>query len=262
MLIFDVDGVICDLKDKKPNPKILEYISNELTDGYVVALNTGRSLDWIIKNILKTFLDDPKTKPFLKNFIIVGEKGAVWLIFKKNGKPQCFLDKSLSFSSNLKEEIRKIVKSNYSKSMFVDDGKQTAITTEMKDGYNIKEYLKDQKELIVKSNFLIKKHNLTDKLILSSNPIAVDIDSKGVGKDFGVKKILDILKKREIEIRKFITIGDMESDFKMAEELDNQGFTVTHIHVGDTDVNKNHKFVVKITKNKYEKGTLEFLKSL
>jgi len=110
-------------------------------------------------------------------------------------------------------------------------------------------------------NLLIKQYHLVDTLSLTPNPIAVDIDTKGVDKHFGLKKILDILKERKIKINKFITVGDQEADFKMAEELYAQGFSVMHVHVGEKNTNINRNFPVKVTKNKYEKGTVEFLKA-
>src|SRR3989338_1321859 len=75
MLIFDIDGVISDLKEKTSNPTILKYIAEELKNGNPIALNTGRSLDWIIKRGVKTLITDSKIKPFIKNFISFGEKG-------------------------------------------------------------------------------------------------------------------------------------------------------------------------------------------
>ena len=262
MLIFDIDCVISDLKEKTSNPTILKYIAEELKNGNPIALNTGRSLDWIIKRGVKTLITDSKIKPFIKNLIIVGEKGGSWLTFDENGNPQQHINKSLSVSLNLKEEIGKLAVSKYSESMFLDEGKKTAITVEMNDGYDIEKYKKDQKSLIPEVNLLIKKYHLTDKLFLTPNPIAIDVDTRGVGKHLGLKRILDILKERKIKIQKFITIGDQKADFKMAEELHIQGFPIMHVHVGENNMNINREFPVKITKNKFEKGTLEFLKSL
>ena len=149
MLIFDIDGVISDLKEKTSNPTILKYIAEELKNGNPIALNTGRSLDWIIKRGVKTLITDSKIKPFIKNLIIVGEKGGSWLTFDENGNPQQHINKSLSVSLNLKEEIGKLAVSKYSESMFLDEGKKTAITVEMNDGYDIEKYKKDLKNGVI-----------------------------------------------------------------------------------------------------------------
>lgn len=262
MFIFDVDGVICDLKEKTANPTILKYIAEELKSGHPIAFNTGRSLDWVINRAAKTLITDTKIKPFLKNFIIVGEKGGSWLTFDENGVPQQHINNSISVSLGLKEQIGKLIISTYFKSMFLDEGKKTAITVEMNDGYDIEKYINDQKSLIPEINLLIQKYRLSDKLILTPNPIAIDIDTRGVGKHLGIKRIINILKERKIAVQKFIAIGDQEADFKMAEELSNQGFSVTYVNVGKNTNNINRKFPVKTTINKYEKGTLEFLKTL
>lgn len=264
MFIFDVDGVICSLKEKNPNPTILTYIADELKKNHLVALNTGRSLDWVVKRAAKTLINNSNIKPFLRNFIVVGEKGGVWSTFDKNGDLQEHVDKSLSVSLNLKKEIGKIVASKYSNSMFLDEGKKTAISVEMNDGYDLQKYQQDQNSLIIDINSLIKKYKLEDALILTPNPIAIDVDTKGVGKHLGIRRILDILESKKMKAKTFITIGDLPADFKMAEELHRKNLPVEFVFVGDkrTLTKKTYPFKITFTKNQYEKGTLEFLKSL
>lgn len=262
MLIMDVDGVISSLKEKKARPEILEHIAQELKNGKPVALNTGRSLDWVVTRAGRTLINNPEIKTFLKNLIIVGEKGGTWMTFDDNGKPQEHVDESISISPKLKKEIRDLITAKYYRSMFYDTPKKTMISTEMKDGYDMSEYEKDQRLLIPEVEKVIKRHGLEKVLTIELNPIALDIQNKHVGKHLGIQRILNWLSVRKIRMPSFITIGDMPSDIKMAEELHKNNFSVTHVHVGGKKIEGKRPFEIITTASHYENGTLEFLKTI
>lgn len=259
---MDVDGVITNLKDKKANPQMLERLYQELKRDIPVALNTGRSLDAVIEKVIKPLTKNKNSKSFLKKLFVVGEKGGTWMTFDENGTPQQHVDKSISIPSNLQKDIKDIITANYSKSMFYDTPKKTMISTEMKDGYNIGKYEKDQRLLLVQVKKIIKRYGLEKVLIIELNPIALDIQHKYVGKHLGVKRILTWFRERKINVLNFTTIGDMPSDIKMAEEFHKNNFPVTHVHVGEKKMEDKYPFKVINTSSRYEKGAKEYLNGL
>ena len=259
---MDVDGVITNLKTKKANPQMLQYIYKELINSMPVALNTGRSLDAVIEKVITPLTANHLDKSFLKNLIVVGEKGGTWMTFDKNGEPQRHIDKSISISSNLQRDIRDLITAKYSKSMFYDMPKKTMVSTEMKDGYDMKKYAGDQKLLLLEVKEIIKKYNLENILEIELNPIALDVQHKYVGKHLGIRRILNWIAEKKIRVSNFTTIGDMPSDIKMAQELYKNNFPVMHVHVGGKKMEDKNPFKVVTTSDKFEKGTVEFLKSL
>ena len=262
MLIMDVDGVISSLKEKKAKPEVLQHIARELKNGKPVALNTGRSLDWVLEKTLPPLINDSKIKKHLTNLIVVGEKGGTWMTFDKNGQPEVHVDETISIPQNLQRDIKDLVESKYARSMFYDSPKKTMISTEMRDGYDMKDYEEDQKLLAPEVDELIKKYGLENILVVEPNPIAYDIQNKEVGKHLGVKRILDWLKDKKLNVSRFITIGDSPSDIKMAQELYKNNFSIIHVYVGEKKMEGKNPFKVVATSDKLEKGTLEFLQSL
>ncbi|MDZ4227793.1 MAG: hypothetical protein U1E54_00965, partial [Candidatus Levybacteria bacterium] len=72
------------------------------------------------------------------------------------------------------------------------------------------------------------------------------------------------VKKKGIKPQGYMAFGDsFRSDIPMAEELHAQRFPVEFIYVGEEKIDASkYPFPIRLTKNKYGKGTLEFLKSL
>ena len=71
MLILDVDGVISNLKDKKAKPEVLQHIVKELKSGKPVALNTGRSTQWVFERTLKTLLNSARKFYLIKKRLLL-----------------------------------------------------------------------------------------------------------------------------------------------------------------------------------------------
>ncbi|MEM4270702.1 MAG: hypothetical protein QXO70_01245, partial [Candidatus Pacearchaeota archaeon] len=80
--IFDVDGVIIH-PSKKTNTEseIFDHILKKLEKEEPVILNTGRSLIWVIEQVIHPILIKIKDKKILENFQVVGEMGGTWLTF-------------------------------------------------------------------------------------------------------------------------------------------------------------------------------------
>lgn len=263
--IFDVDGVITDPQEKKiTEPEILDEIIKRLTLGEPVALNTGRSLSWMIEKVITPLSEKIEDKTILKNFFAVGEKGGTWAEFDNQGNLIENKDENISVPDNLKNQVRDIINSKYSESMFYDESKLTMISTEMKDGHSLEEYREEQKSLTSELTNLLTNNNLTEKFKVDPTTIAVDVENKFVGKNFAVKRILDWIKGKRINPQKYVTFGDsFRSDVPMAQEINSQKLPVEFVYVGGEAINPSElPFTVHQTKSKFGNGTLEFLKSV
>lgn len=263
--IFDVDGVITNPQEKKiTQPEILHEIVKRLERKELVAINTGRTIAWVKDKVLNLLIKIIKEKKLLLNLLIVGEKGGTWAEFNEQNNLIENIDNKISVPGSLKDIVRNLINDRYSASMFYDEPKSTMISVEMKDGYPLDDYQKKQPALLAQFKALLKSKNLENEFKIDPTTIATDIENKFVGKNFAVKRIIKWIKNKGINPQKYITFGDsFSSDLPMAQEIYSQGFPVEFVYVGEESIDvSKYSFPIIITQNKFEKGTLEFLKSL
>lgn len=229
----------------------------------LILVDLGRSIQWVIDRVINPLWDIIQNKNVLNNLFAVGEKGGTWLTFDSEGAMQHYKDESVSVPQTLQEKVRNLIDSEFSESMFYDETKETMISTEMKDDYDMKEYRKRQHVLNEKLHKLIEQENLGQQLKIDPTTIAVDIENNHVGKGFATERILEWLNKQRIKPKQFIAFGDSPSDVPMAEKLHELGHSVEFIYVGKNNLPKeNYPFPVTRTQNSYEQGTLEHLKTV
>ena len=139
--------------------------------------------------------------------------------------------------------------------------KETIISAEMKDGYNVKEFGKRQEMLNKALQELLEKEDLAKQLGIDPTTIATDIQNKHVGKDFAAERILAWLEEKRIKPQQFIAIGDSRSDVAIAKKLYENNLPFTFIFVGNKDdlEGKQYPFPITYTQNRFDKGTLEYL---
>ena len=262
--IFDVDGVLTNPQKKKVTElRILDHIIEKLYADEPVALNTGRSLSWMIERVINPMLQKIEDKKILRNFFAVGEKGGTWLTFQDNGKMIEHRDESIKVPQELQDEVKEIIERDYADSMFYDGSKETMISTEMKDGHSLEEFKVAQKELNKKLKQLISQKHLEGKFKIDPTTIATDIENNHVGKHFAIERILAWMKQRGIKPKQFITFGDSKSDIPMAQRLHQIGFPVKFVFVGNPSQleGEDLPFPTTTTNNHFDKGTLEYLYS-
>lgn len=263
--VFDVDGVITNPQEKKiTQPEILDEIIKRLEREEFVALNTGRSIEWVRDRVLNPLIEKVKDKKILENLLVVGEKGGTWAEFNNQGNLIENKDDDISVPDILKNEIKDLIDNKYSDSMFYDESKLTMISTEMKDGHSLEDYKEKQKMFSTELQTLLTDKNLGNKFKVDPTTIATDIENKFVGKHFAVRRIIEWIKRKGINPQKYVTFGDsFRSDIPMAQEINSQQLPVEFVYVGEKNIDiSKYSFPIKITQNKFEKGTLEFLKSL
>jgi hydroxymethylpyrimidine pyrophosphatase-like HAD family hydrolase len=259
--IFDVDGVLTNPQRKTITQEgLIEKIAEKLDKGDVIALNTGRSLSWVEERVLRPFMKLIKEKSKLVNLFVVGEKGGTWAFFE-NGAMIVKIDKSFDLPESLKQEIRQLIKNDFSDSMFYEASKLTIISPEMIDGYEIADYAREQSVLVKRLKRILNKPKYRKlKLKIDPSIIAVDVQIPRAGKHSGVRRIENWLKGKSITPSKVIMIGDSQADTEMAEELQNE-YPVEFVFVGDPKKVKTDKLKCEpiFTQKLFEAGTLEFL---
>ena len=261
MLIFDVDGVITDIeKEIVTEPLILDYIIKILEKGEPVALNTGRGIDWTQDAVLIPLKDKIINKNILQYLFVVAESGGVTATFDQNGFLNIKVDENLKMPTDLDQKVRELVKEKYSQSMRYEN-KKTMITTKIKEGTPVDTYHKDQLKIVEDLQKLIDNFGANDRMKTDASTIGTNIMYKTTGKDKGMELILNWILQKGIKPQKFITFGDSLPDIEMAEKLGEEGRNVEFVYVGKNHLKKKYPFPIIIPKEKYGKGTLEFLKS-
>lgn len=260
--IFDLDGVVTDVSQKKiTNPKILEYFSKFMQKGEPVAINTGRSLEFIRKEVFSPMLDYLKTngisEDLLNNFFAVGEKGNAWIENEKD-----YYDKTISVPKEFTSKVKELIEKGFSDTMFFDNTKKTIISIEMNKGFALERFNSSKEKLLPKLEKLLKEENLENAYKIKHGTIAIDIQDKSAGKKKGMKRILEWLSRNSLKPEKIFVFGDSLEDLEMGEKLSELNLLFTFVFVGNPAVIKDKpNFPIIFTKEKYDIGTEEYLSS-
>lgn len=260
--VFDIDGVITDLISKKVEASLLPKLAKILNRGDILAFNTGRSFSSVNERVLTPFLEIVENNSLLKNVFIVCEMGNVIVTHKNGAWNKKVLDDPLPTS--LQETIKALVAKEFSESMFFDETKETMLSIEMKDGYNVMAFTKQEDILKEKISALI----LEDKYLplgldLRTNLIAIDILYEDAGKGLGAERFQDWMIENALIPEAVFMFGDNASDLEMARKL-GDSYEVIFVFVND-HIKLDTSFVsckVVYTKNQFDHGTLEYLKSI
>ena len=262
--LFDVDGVLTNLTAKRVEQEALfDELVKRLERGEPIGLNTGRSLEFIIEQVLTPLEARLKGIHLLQNLFAIGEKGAMWITYDENGVRTTYIDESISVPRVIKDEVRELMgQTPYSDTMFYDKTKQTMVSTELRPGKTVAEFQEIQKQVAVALQEILVRHGLQDKFRVDSTGIAIDIENVRAGKALGARRFVELLQKRGIDPKKYFGFGDSTSDYDMHEELQRLGINAQFVFVGEPEylAGKLPKGVI-FTKQPYDRGTLKFLQN-
>lgn len=246
--LFDVDGTLTDPIEKKVvNPEVYDEFIDRLAAGEAIGLNTGRSVKWVEGNFMQPLVQRMRERDIepsiLERMIVVGEKGGTWATYDANGLASYGRNDKLAIPATTKKAVRKLIDEKYADAMFFDDTKETMISVEMRDGYNMTDFSSRQAELQTELQQILAQKDSEragDKamqnsdLIIDATTIATDIQSKHVGKDLGSARFLEFLEARHITPRgaAIDAYGDSPSDLAMASHLKRLGLHAQFVYVG------------------------------
>lgn len=260
--VFDVDGVLTHPSQKKVTElRLFDELIKRLEKGESIALNTGRSIDYIEKQIVTPLLERIKDVHILDNFLGVAEKGVIWQTFSRGNK-KIQIDSDYSVSLQIQQAVKKVVESTFSDIAFFDETKRTMVSVEMHDGFDVEKFWQRQKELDRALKQILVDCKQDDRYIVDPSRIATDIQAKGTGKDLGAKRILQWLGETNIISKKVVCFGDGISDLAMAEEFMKHGIETEFVFVGEKNLLTNgqiHTFPITYTDSLCEQGTYEYL---
>src|SRR5258706_5788676 len=86
MLVFDIDGVITEPLTGAVELAVVSAIVEILEGGEPVAFNTGRGLNWVLRDILPFFEAQLSDRSLLTHLCIVYQKGAFRITFNEKGE--------------------------------------------------------------------------------------------------------------------------------------------------------------------------------
>lgn len=259
--LFDVDGVLSDPKVKQvTEPELFDHLIKRLEAGSPVCLNTGRSLSFMEKEVIDPLINKIGDRSILKNFIAIGEKGGVWMTFSDDAEKTHEIDNTITVPKILQQEVKELVTNSFLESMFYDDSKETMISVEMHDNFDIEKFHAGQKELDKQLQSLLEKHNLSDDYVLEPSIIATDIQNNHVGKALGADRFIKFLQTMQLKPDQYFAFGDSKSDIEMSDELDKRGEKVEFVFVGDKEKMKGveRSYPIEFVSG-FTKGTLEYL---
>jgi len=260
--LFDVDGVLTSPEEKKiVQQGIFDELIKRLGRNEPVGFNTGRSIDFLVSEVLEPLEKLIDDKKMLRNIFAIGEKGAVWIVYDEKGERIIKIDEKITVPLEIKSRVRELIKQQkYAEIVFFDETKKTMVTLELRQNVTINDFNKIKHLLAIDiQNILLDLYKEGDFKV-DQMRIAIDIESVEAGKALGARKFVELLSNEKIEPKRFVSFGDGTSDYDMFEELKNMGKVSQFVFVGERDCLKDRDLSgVSFTKKLVDEGTLEFL---
>lgn len=260
--LFDIDGVLTDPEKKKvTRPEIFDELINRLKIEEPVGLNTGRSLDFIINEVLEPLEKRIKDRKILRNVVALGEKGGSWIVYDDEGNRTVEVDDEILVPNAVQRKIRELVDGNlYSETVFFDETKKTMVSIELKMNRTIEDFETIKQQLKNDLEGVLCEFKIEKKYKIDPTRIAVDVENINVGKALGARKFVEFLDKKEIEPIEYICFGDSVSDYDMYEELKTMKKKVRFVFVGgEKYLSGKDTNEVEFTDKLFDLGTLGYI---
>ncbi len=259
VFVFDLDGVITNPADSSVDIVAVQHIYTLLAGGAYVAINTGRSYNWVKTNLLDNFRQLGGDAPF-DHLYIVCEKGGESLIWNGNDfypQPSRF-----ALPTEAMELCKQVFDANAAQlgTMFWDATKRTLVTIEKFPEASLEQFHQQQALLAEQLNKAFVGQNIR----VDCTTIAVDVELPAAGKHAGAELIYDwlahqpgIQKTKQTACTCF---GDSRSDYEMARYFASRGITTVFVFVGKKDVVFDEHDDVTLVKTRalYSAGTREY----
>lgn len=257
VFVFDLDGVITNPANSQVNEDVVRAMHRLLVAGSYLAVNTGRSFEWVEQNLLRRLPNDGDSQIF-DRFIAVCEKG---------GEMVALQDGQWSVSSSefaLPHETYESTRATFDQnkeqlsSMFWDSTKRTMATIEKLPSADLDTFHVEQHLLVTMLSASLSGHEFK----IDPTTIATDVESPLAGKHAGAQLIYEWIRSFTDTVEcSFISFGDSVSDYDMARYFAAQGAKSTFVYVGKpTDkIAHDDRVIFTPTTAHYDAGTLEFL---
>lgn len=257
-LLLDVDGPIASPATRKISiPSIATDLAALANAGIPIAFNTGRSLDFVAKQVLA-----PLTEAGLgaaARVHTIAEKGGAWASVHPTGYGPAHFDPAITLDPRFGAAMRDIVTRRYSETMFFDETKSTMVSIEAFTGVAPDVFRQVQSQIVAHAREQLSQlgygvtmlgqryPNAHDETHIRIDPhiIGIDVERIETGKDLGASRALQLFAEDGPIPHTWYTVGDAPSDYAMADWLYAQGYAVTHVDVRATDHSPNKPYPVR-----------------
>lgn len=252
-LLFDVDGPIA-----SPVTRTIA-IRSIVTDlvamaaaGVPIAFITGRSGDFIRHQVVTPLCDAGLGEALEQQgarMFGVFEKGGAWAPITGDGMGQVTVDETVAFTPEAVDAVRSLVRDRFADTMFFDETKRAMISVEQRTDVDSETYAEAQSRfqdaafdaltgLGVGLRYGSRvSPDASGEVPYRIDPtiISTDIESVLLDKDRGAQRAFDYFAARGPLPRRWRSIGDSRSDYKMADYVHDAGYEVAHVDVRPAD---------------------------
>jgi hypothetical protein len=252
-LLFDVDGPIA-----SPVTRTIA-IRSIVTDlvamtaaGVPIAFITGRSGDFIRNQVVRPLCDAGLGEALDEHgarMFGVFEKGGAWAPIAGAGMGEVTVDESVAFDAPAVDGIRTLVREQFADTMFFDETKRAMISVEQRTDVDAPTYAEAQSRFQDEAFDLLTGLGVGlrygDRMApdasgavpyrIDPTIISTDIESVLLDKDRGAQRAFDYFAARGPLPRRWRSVGDSRSDYKMADFVHGAGYDVAHVDVRPAD---------------------------
>jgi hydroxymethylpyrimidine pyrophosphatase-like HAD family hydrolase len=256
--VFDLDGVITNPENSQVNKDLLQHIHSLLSSNTLVAVNTGRSYDWVAGHLI-AFLEGKEDATLFSNLVVVCEKGGelvTWTDRQSDLTPSKFALSAADYQTT--KDVFTLHESELD-TMFWDKTKRTMATIEKKPEAGLDEFHRQQAVL---TEELRAAFASSPNIRIDATVIATDVESQEAGKYAGGEIIHEWMSAKA-PIQQYICFGDSISDYAMAECFADHEIATTFVYVGKSadSLPNDERITLHLPTVNFDTGTLEFLSS-
>src|SRR6478735_976533 len=252
-LLFDVDGPIASPVTRSISiPSIVTDLVAMAAAGVPIAFITGRSADFIRNQVVGPLCDaglgDALEREGARVFGVF-EKGGAWAPITGAGMGEVTVDESVAFADDAVDGVRRLVRDRFADTMFFDETKRAMISVEQRTDIDSETFKAAQRRFEDAAFDLLtglgvglrygerETPDADGRVPYRIDPtiISTDIESVLLDKDRGAQRAFDYFAARGPLPRRWRSIGDSRSDYKMADYVHDAGFEVAHVDVRPAD---------------------------
>jgi hypothetical protein len=252
-LLFDVDGPLASPITRTINVRsIVTDLVAIAAAGVPIAFITGRSGDFIRNQVVAPLceagLGEALDREGARMFGVF-EKGGAWASITGAGMGEVTVDESVAFSAEAVDGVRALVRDRFADSVFFDETKRAMISVEQRTDVDAEAYAEVQPvfqdaafDLLTGMGVGLRygERSLPDargEVPFRVDPtiISTDIESVLLDKDRGAQRAFEYFAERGPLPRRWRSVGDSRSDYKMADYVHDAGFEVAHVDVRPAD---------------------------
>ncbi|MFF1572286.1 hypothetical protein ACFVWR_06020 [Leifsonia sp. NPDC058292] len=252
-LLFDVDGPIASPITRTINIRsIVTDLVSMTAAGVPIAFITGRSGDFIRHQVVAPLCDAGLQEALEQQgsrMFGVFEKGGAWAPITGDGMGEVTVDESVAFAPDAVDSIRRLVRERFADTVFFDETKRAMISVEQRTDIDASTFAEAQSRFQDEAFDLLTAQGIGLRYGERVSPdaagevpfridptiISTDIESVLLDKDRGAQRAFDYFAARGPLPRRWRSVGDSRSDYKMADFVHDAGYDVAHVDVRPAD---------------------------